>query len=176
MTSILDENRERWNAQLVAMGSIIRQAAMMDRALEVALCALVGSKYAAVLASGRNTSELISDCRELVKVHTDLMPVGQAAVTEALSACKAASEQRNQLVHSIMSAFGNETVVAAKAVRRSHKITVREWTIAELYEVARALVEAESGLNRAIWLHMGDEAMGLWEQLRIEDMLLDESQ
>jgi hypothetical protein len=95
---------------------------MMDRALEMTFCALVGSKFAAVVAGGQNTSWLVDYCRALVKAHAELSDAERKAVTDALTACQAEADKRGVLVHSIMSADGPESVVAIKGAKRTHRL------------------------------------------------------
>jgi hypothetical protein len=55
-------------------------AAMLDRALEQAFCALIGSKYAALVASGQNTSWLIDHCRVLADAHGEFPESSRQAI------------------------------------------------------------------------------------------------
>jgi len=59
------------------------------------LCALVESKYAAVIAGGRTVDNLIEDCRALVKVHHDMTKEQRTAIDAALIKCKNAYQERN---------------------------------------------------------------------------------
>ena len=82
---------DEWDAvlsdHLKALGLVTEVAASMEWSLRVAFCALVESKYAAVIAGGRSVNELIEDCRALVGVHHELTADQQAAIKDALTAC-----------------------------------------------------------------------------------------
>ncbi len=161
---------QRWQSQLVSVGMIVNQAAMLDRVLEQAFCALVGSKYAALVASGQNTSWLTEHCKVLADAHAELPESARQAIAEALKACSAAAGQRNSLVHSIVMGGGLDVVMAVKGARKSHKVTVTQWTLDEIRGVADKLIRAEHALAGAAESAFGSDWMRFWEQLRREDM------
>ena len=75
---------------------------MMERTLEQAFCALVGSKFAAVVAAGQDVAWLIDYCKALVQAHSELPGEDRQAILDALVACRAANDPSHcQLVHSI---------------------------------------------------------------------------
>jgi hypothetical protein len=165
----VDGLTEQWQSQFVSIGMIVGQGAMLDRALEQAFCALVGSKYAAVVASAQSTSWLIDHCAALAKARADIADVQRRAIKTALRACERASKRRNDLVHAMVAHGGLDVVMAVMADRMTHKVTVKPWTLDELRGVAGELARAHHGLMNAVEAAVGPQSLQLWYQLRQED-------
>jgi hypothetical protein len=67
-----------------ALGSVIIASGVMEDLLRDAFCALVGSKFAAVVAGGQGADWLIGYCESLVKAHMELPEVSRESVMAAL--------------------------------------------------------------------------------------------
>jgi hypothetical protein len=74
-----------------------------------------------------------------------------------LKACSVAAKQRNSLVHSIVVGGGLDVVLAVKGARRSHKVTVTQWSLGEIRGVVDKLIRAEHGVAAAVEGAFGDE-------------------
>src|SRR5215831_3625892 len=72
------------NERLIVLGSVTERSAIMEWMLRIAFCALVESKYAAVLAGGRSINDLIHDCHALLKVHPEIPEQKRDALRAAL--------------------------------------------------------------------------------------------
>ena len=168
----IQANEKAWLERLQTLGLIVDKAAHMDRVLEQAFCALVGSKFARVVASSQNTSWLIEHCVALTDAHLELDAQKRGAIKDALAACKRASEKRNELVHAIIAgvALGGdpETVHVIRSARKSHKTAISERTLEDLGSVVGALGSADGALGSAIRDALPD-SWGLWQQLPEED-------
>jgi hypothetical protein len=68
-----------------ALGSVIMAPGAMADPLRDAFCALVGSKFAAVVAGGQGADWLIGYCESLVKAHMELPEVCRESVMAARS-------------------------------------------------------------------------------------------
>ena len=55
-----------------ALGGVVLEAGYLERTLRTAFSALVGSKYAAVVAGHLTEAGLIEDCQKITRYHTDL--------------------------------------------------------------------------------------------------------
>jgi hypothetical protein len=160
---------------LINVGLIVGQGAMMERVLEQAFCALVGSKFAAVVAAGQDVARLIEDCRALTKAHSELSGEDRQAILDALSACGDANKRRSQVVHSIhfpmpdlRFPYQGATVQTVKSVRRTAKDTFTTWTLWEMRKVAGELATASTQLLDAVGGALGQESLRLVEELRNE--------
>jgi hypothetical protein len=87
--------------QMLALGEVVQWSATMESTLRNAFSSLVGSKFAAVVAAGQSTGWLIEQCKALTDVHREMPEEHQASIKAALDRCRAASEQRNHLVHGV---------------------------------------------------------------------------
>ncbi len=93
---------ERHQRKLEKLGSITEESAILERIPEAAFCALVGSKFAVVIASLQNAEWLIQHCRALADAHRELSDSQRGAILCALTACTAAAQRRNGLLHAIL--------------------------------------------------------------------------
>jgi hypothetical protein len=82
-----------------ALGALLDESAQLEYVLRMAFTALVGSKYAAVIAGGQDATWLIENCKAITKVHREIKDADRSAVLCALSACSQAYELRNRMVH-----------------------------------------------------------------------------
>jgi hypothetical protein len=118
---------ERWTA----LGQLTEVAASMEWSVRLAFCALVDSKYAAVIAGGRSLNDLIEDCIALVNVHHRMTLDQRKAIKDALTECSEASKLRNTLIHGMKSAMGADgRFFTSKSLRRKHRDEYLPWTAA----------------------------------------------
>jgi hypothetical protein len=94
-----DPVKDMQTQRLLALGTVITVSGAMEDVLRDAFCALVGSKFAAVVAGGQGADWLIGYCRALVEAHVELPEASRNSVKDALQLCRSANERRNQLVH-----------------------------------------------------------------------------
>src|SRR2546430_319323 len=90
-----DEDERR----LIALGRVAENSANLEMTLRMALCALVGSKYAAIVAAGQQTAWLIEQSRAIVKAHREISPEDRARLIDILEACAQANASRRTLIH-----------------------------------------------------------------------------
>ena len=99
MTS--DSSDDMQTKRLLALGSVITASGVLEDLLREAFCALVGSKFAAVVAGGQGADWLIGYCKALVEAHFELPEASRESVKAALQLCRSANDLRNQLVHGV---------------------------------------------------------------------------
>lgn len=155
--------------ELQALGGVIQAASRFEHALGEAFCALVGSKYAAVLIGGKTSKGLIDDCRALTKAQRELTQPAKTAILEALNHCGEANVKRNRLVHD-MWAFGPGGIThQLKRERAGYDLVSRPVPLAEINDTANDLTSASVELHGVLLDNLGPERSGLEAQLRWED-------
>ena len=87
------------DARYAALGRLVEMAAVMEIALRMAFCALIGSRYAAVVAGGQETHWLIENCEAITRHRGDLAEAQRETIRAALRSCRDANRDRNRLVH-----------------------------------------------------------------------------
>ena len=135
-----------------ALGQVVERAAVMEIALRMAFCTLVGGPYAAAVAGWQDTHWLIENCDTVVRRHAEKTTGQQDAIRSALHLCREANRDRNKLVHE---AWGTGTAGEPAALRSlcsSYQIAGREWTLAQI----RAAAEAISGAQHALLASIED--------------------
>lgn len=164
------------NAALINVGMVVGQGVMMERILEQVFCALVGSKFAAVVAAGQNVEWLIGYCGALTNAHSELSEEGRQAILAALTACGAANKRRNEVVHSIhfprpdlKFPYQGATVLTVKRSRRAVRDTSTSWTSGGMRKVAGELAIAQNQLWTAAESALGTEALRLVAEVPIEE-------
>jgi hypothetical protein len=143
------------DARYAALGQLVEAAAVMEIALRMAFCVLIGSVYGAVVAGGQETHWLIENCDAIARHRPDLTEAQRETIRATLHACRVANRDRNRLVHD---AWGNGPDGAQASLRGgqgSYQITGRAWTAAEVRAAAEAIASAQRGLLTAI-----EEALG----------------
>jgi hypothetical protein len=166
MTDGLDEAAERY----IAIGTIAEFSAGMEWYLANAFCALLGSKYAAVVAGGQGADWLIENCRALVNVHRELTEAQRTEICDALTDCKEANRQRNILVHSLQGRPGPDgSITTLKGKYRSHVRVAQSWTLDQIRDVALQLLASGPLLDSAIAHALGPEAAAVGMTLTWED-------
>jgi hypothetical protein len=154
-----------------ALGSVIIASGAMEDLLRDAFCALVGSKFAAVVAGGQGADWLIGYCESLVKAHMELPEVSRESVMAALQLCRSANERRNQLVHGAktVSYRPDGAFEVLRSRRHQYKLHVQQWTPAQIDEVAAALGHAYRELSTAMLEAVGPDIAVLSDQLEWEE-------
>jgi len=143
----------------------------MEHALRTAFCALVGTKFAAVVAGGQSVAWLNGECEALADAHAEMPDDKRQAIKDALSLCKTASERRNILVHGVKtySREGDGALLTFRSRKNSHVRVVQQWTPAEIGQVGRELSRATSQLYDALKSAVSHETFWLWGALSSED-------
>jgi hypothetical protein len=157
--------------RLLALGSVITASGAMEDLLRDAFCALVGSKFAAVVAGGQGADWLIGYCKDLIDAHMELPEASRESVKAALQLCRSANERRNQLVHGAKTASGQPdgAFQVLKSRRHQYKLHVEQWTPAQIDDVVHALVHAYQELLTAMLHAVGPDIAVLSDQLEWEE-------
>jgi hypothetical protein len=155
----------------IALGSVIIASGAMEDFLRDAFCALVGSKFAAVIAGGQGADWLIGYCQTLVEAHVELPVASRESVKAALQLCRSANERRNRLVHGAktVSSQSDGTFQVDRSRRQQYKLHVEQWTPAQIDEVAEALGHAAEELITAMFDAVGPDLAVLSDQLEWEE-------
>jgi hypothetical protein len=156
-----------------ALGQVVETAAVMEISLRMAFCALLGSKYAAVVARSQETHWLIENCEALARHHQELREGPRDAIRQALRACRQANRDRNRLVHDAWSTEGEGTPAAIHSTRRSYQITGRPWTAGDITTVTGAIITAQRQLLTALEDALGAEHLQVAQRLLAEDPAAD---
>lgn len=152
---------------LRAIGQAVQAASMMENAVRDAFCALVGSKYAAVVAGAISSiSTTIDHCQEIIKVHRELDNAAKAALSALLQNCKDASVERNRLIHDMWAIGANNTVTQIQT--RRHKMTTRPVTPADIKSTTNKLNTCSTTLTIFLVTNLGPLG-GMGAQLRWEE-------
>nr|WP_221374791.1 hypothetical protein [Actinoplanes polyasparticus] len=157
------------NARYLALGELVDAASTFEMQLRAALCALVGSKYAAVIAAGMMAGELIENSAAVAKRHREITEPARSRLTEILSLAKALSEARNRLIHDVWAFGGPEGPVLMRSKRRDHTLPTSGTSVAAVQETAQALRAVTFDLHEALRDAFGLEIATIESQLRWED-------
>lgn len=154
----------------MALGAVVRAASVLDQTLRTLYCALVGSKYAVITASGQMTSWLLEETRAVVAVRRDLSDAQRGQLASSLETASGLAKQRNRCVHDlwVVTATGPELM---QGRRRQHDLTSEPVSLDDLISTARALTDC--GVEISVWIarELGREARAAEVQLRWEDYL-----
>ena len=151
-----------------ALGSVILEAAYLERVLRAAFSALVGSKYAAVVDGRLMAAALIEDCERITRYHTGITEPAKDALLTALRACRQANTERNRVIHDTWATRPGSVMVTLHDERRSHDVTVTARTLAEVRELADQVADAADGLRTAMTAALGTGWALVEDQLRQE--------
>ncbi|HTZ92847.1 MAG TPA: hypothetical protein VMB74_10670 [Streptosporangiaceae bacterium] len=136
--------------RFAVLGQVVERAAVMEIALRMAFCALVGSRYAAAIAGSQETHWLIENCDAVARRHDEL-PAGQRdAIRAALQECRQANRDRNRLVHEAWGTGVSGAPSVLQSVCHGYRMAGRDWTIAQIREAAEAISRAQLALLAAI--------------------------
>lgn len=133
-----------------ALGQVVERAAVMEIALRMAFCALIGGRYAAVVAASQETHWLIENCDAVARRHEEIPADQREEIRAALRACREANHDRNRLVHEAWGTRPGGTPAAMRSVRHSYQITGRMWSLEEIRATADAMLGAQQDLLAAI--------------------------
>jgi hypothetical protein len=159
-----------------ALGAVVEQSARMEWVLRRVFCSLVDSKYAAIIAGGQPMSWLLDNCKALVKANLEMTPEQIAAIQAALTACSAANDNRNVVVHGL-SRPGDEPegLEKVRSRRQTDVPDISSWSTDSMDEVGYKLVDATGQLLAAVENAMGMEAMGMDRALARERKRLEQA-
>ena len=157
--------------RLLALGSVITASGALEDLLRDAFCALVGSKFAAVVAGGQGADWLIGYCKALVEAHFELPEASRESVKVALQLCRSANDLRNQLVHGVqtVSTGPDGAFDVYRSRRHQYRPQVRQWTPPQIDDVADALVHAYEELFNTMFVEVGPDIAVLSDQLEWEE-------
>jgi hypothetical protein len=151
-----------------ALGAIVLESAHLERTLRAAFSALVGSKYAAVIDGRWAAAALIEDCEQITKHHASIAESARQTLLTALNACREANRQRNRVVHDAWALRPGDVVVTLPGDRKSHDVTLRAQTVAEVRQLAGHVSDAADELTAAMTSAFGPDWMLLEDALRQE--------
>jgi hypothetical protein len=157
------------DGRYAALGRLVELAALMEIALRMAFCVLIGSSYAAVVAGGQETHWLIDNCDAIARHRRDLSEAQVDTIRAALRGCRDANRDRNRLVHD---AWGTDALGEPAELpggQGGYQITGRAWTNAEIQAVADAIGSAQRALLAAIEDALGAGAMRSAQRLLAAD-------
>jgi hypothetical protein len=158
------------NQRLMWLGLVVENSAKLEGALRSAFCALVGSKYAVIVAAGQNTAWLIEQCRALTKAHRDISEEHQAAILEVLDAASQANGQRRTMVHHEWTGTSKNGASLVGSKRLTHEMTVDGPIVADTVgTLAANLLKTSVELHGAITQALGSDATLLDQALSWED-------
>jgi hypothetical protein len=138
-----------------ALGQLVERAAVMEIALRMTFCALVGGRYAAVVAAGQETHWLIESCDALARQRHDILPDRRDAIRAALQSCRDANRNRNRLVHDAWGTGPDGTPAVMQSVRHSYLVSGRQWDAGQILATAAGVAEAQHQLLTSV-----EEALG----------------
>jgi hypothetical protein len=157
------------DARYAALGQLVEMAAVLEIALRMAFCALIGGKYAAVVAGTQETHWLIENCDAIAHHHEDLSEAHRETVRAALRACRDANHDRNRLVHDAWGTAADGTQASLRGGQGTYLITGRAWTTTQIQAAADAIGGAQRALLAAIEDALGPASMRTAEQLLATD-------
>jgi hypothetical protein len=150
-----------------ALGQVVERAAVMEIALRMAFCALLGGPYSVVVAGDQETHWLIENCDALARRRQDIQPDRRDAIREALRACRDANHDRNRLVHDAWGTGPDGAPAQLKSLRHSYQVAGREWSAEQIRVAAAAIADAQFSLLAAVEDALGPGSLQGAEQLLI---------
>lgn len=151
-----------------ALGAIVLESAYLERTLRTAFSALVGSKYAAVIDARWTAAALIADCAQIARHHTGIAESARETLLAALTACHEANKRRNQAIHDAWTVRPSDVMVTLQGGGKSHDVTVRAHTLAEVGQLAEQVGDAADELKAAMTSALGLDWALIEDQLRQE--------
>lgn len=151
-----------------ALGGIVLESAHLERVLRAAFSALVGSKYAAAIDGRWSAFALIEDCEQIVKYHTGIQQSAKEKLAAALKNCHDANRQRNRVIHEAWAPRPGDVMVTLQSGRKSHDVTVRARTLAEVRQIADQVEAAADELKAAMTVALGPDWARIEDELRQE--------
>jgi hypothetical protein len=138
------------DVRYAALGQVVEAAAVMEIALRIAFCVLIGSDHAAVVAGGQETHWLIENSDIVARQRTDLTVTQREAIRAALHACRNANRDRNRLVHDAWGTGPDGTPAALLGGQGSYEISGRTWTATAISAARDAIVGGQRALLATI--------------------------
>ena len=157
------------NARYIAMGELVDAASSFEMGLRSALCALIGSKYAAIIVAGRMAGELIDNCTAITKKHREISEPAREQLVTVLSRAKVASERRNRLIHDVWVHGGPNGSMLMRSKFRDHSLPVSSTSVDAVQETTQALREISAELHQILTRELGMLAATIESQLRWEE-------
>lgn len=142
-----------------ALGQVVERAAVMEIALRMAFCALLGGPYAAVVAVDQETHWLTENCDAVARKHEGIPAEQRDRIRSALRACREANRDRNRLVHEAWGTEPGGTPAAMASIRHSYQITGRLLRFEEIQATADAMLRAQQDLLAAIEEAFGSDTL-----------------
>jgi hypothetical protein len=133
-----------------ALGQVVERAAVMEIALRMTFCTLLGGPFAAAVAGSQDTHWLIENCDVVVRRHAEKTTRQREAIRSALHLCREANRARNKLVHEAWGTGSAGESTALQSLCRSYQVAGREWTVAQIREAADAISGAQHALLAAV--------------------------
>jgi hypothetical protein len=166
--SSLTEPYDSDEAILTALGRVVRNAAYLDQELRMTFCALMGSKYAAIVAAGQSTTWLIDNCRALTEAHQQLSDGHRRSFLALLKDAQEATNRRHRLVHDVIG-VGSDGRFTVSSRRRRHNLEIKPVSLEEIMEIERALMNATVNQGVLVADALGPDVLTMEAQLRWED-------
>jgi hypothetical protein len=138
------------DTRYAALGQLVEAAAVMEIALRMAFCVLIGSDHAAVVAGGQETHWLIENCDAIARHRSDLAETQRDTIRAALHACRDANRDRNRLVHDAWGTGPGGEPTSLRGGQGSYEIIGRTWTTAAIRAVGDAIASGQRSLLAAI--------------------------
>jgi hypothetical protein len=142
-----------------ALGQVVERAAVMEIALRLAFCALMGGPYAAVVAVDQETHWLTENCDAIARQHEDIPADQRERIRAALRACREANHDRNRLVHEAWGTGPGGTPAVMASIGHSYQITGRVLRVEEIQATASAMLRAQQELLAAIEDAFGSDVL-----------------
>ncbi len=158
-----------------ALGQVVELAAVMEVALRMAFCTLVGGSYAGAVAGSQETHWLIENCDAVARRHAEKTAEQRDSIRAALHLCREANRARNKLVHEAWSTGAASAPSAVQSLCRSYQIAGREWTVAQIRAAATAISGAQHALLAAVEDAFGPGCLQAAEQLLAAEAAADNS-
>jgi hypothetical protein len=152
------------DARYAALGQLVELAAVMEIALRMAFCVLVGGSYAALVAAAQETYWLIESCDAITRHRDDLSEAQRGTIRAALRACREANHHRNRLVHDAWGTGADGGPALLRGGQGSYEINGRAWTTAQIRAGADSVASAQCALLGAIEQAFGTGSVRTAEQ------------
>jgi hypothetical protein len=168
MTNDYDWRMRERALRASALGEVVLESAYLERLLRCVFTALVGSKYAAVVAGGKDAGWLIDHCKALAKVRRDLGEPDFGQLMDVLSRMGAAFEQRNRVIHDAHAFRPGQLTVTLQSKRSSHDIVVTKRPVGEIEAIADEMGNLADELKTAAAAALGPNCLALENTVRLQ--------
>jgi hypothetical protein len=151
-----------------AIGGVVLESAYLERVLRAAFSALIGSKYAAVIANRLMASALIDDCRRVAEVHSGIGASERDGLIASLHHCESVNHARNRVIHDDWAFRPGNVKVTLQSGDSSHEVTVTAETVSQLDDLAARIGRAADQVAAAVLAALGPASLLIDDQLRQE--------